>query len=54
MTYEEVLDKYTELINNRLLEYFEGILADAKDYNLFIHEVYDALGEYVLRPYVPN
>lgn len=50
MTYEELLDEYTELINEKLENYFEGILADAKDYDPFIYQVYGAIREYILRP----
>ncbi|MFQ5975498.1 MAG: polyprenyl synthetase family protein [Candidatus Hydrothermarchaeales archaeon] len=50
MTYEKLLDEYTELINENLESYFEGILADVKDYDPFIYQVYKAIREYVLRP----
>lgn len=50
MTYEKLLDNYTELINETLEKYFEGTLANAEDYDPFIYQVYEAIREYVLRP----
>lgn len=50
MTYGELLDEYTALINKRLESHLDKLLANAEDYHPFIHQVYDAIGEYISRP----
>lgn len=49
MEWEDLLDHYGSLIEQRLEKYFHNIIQNAKNYHHFIEKLYDELREYILR-----
>ena len=49
MNHDELLDDYTEKIEEQLKLYLEELAREGKKYHPFIGEVYDAISEFVMR-----
>ena len=49
MTWETLLDQYTELIDRKVKEHLESLKAKAAEYHPFMLKTYESLEEYVLR-----
>lgn len=49
MGWEDLLDHYGSLIEQKLDEYFYSIIQNAKNYHNFIGKLYDNIREYILR-----
>lgn len=49
MSWEEALDNYGLMIEEKIKDYFKNVKIEAKDYHSFIVDVYSNLEEYVLR-----